>query len=55
MLLVGASGVGKTTLTRIVSWMKNYGVFQIKAGRKYCISDFDDDLRKVMIKSGVKK
>jgi len=24
LLLVGASGVGKTTLSRFVSWMKNF-------------------------------
>ena len=27
LLLVGASGVGKTTLTRFVSWMNNLSVF----------------------------
>lgn len=35
LLLVGASGVGKTTLTRFVSWMNNLTVNQIKAGRDY--------------------
>jgi dynein heavy chain 1 len=27
LLLVGASGVGKTTLTRFVSWLNNLSVF----------------------------
>jgi len=27
LLLVGASGVGKTTLSRFVSWMNNLSVF----------------------------
>jgi len=27
LLLVGASGVGKTTLTRFVSWLNNLQVF----------------------------
>jgi dynein heavy chain 1 len=40
-LLVGASGVGKTTLTRFVSWMNNLNVHQIKAGREYTLVDFD--------------
>mmetsp|Transcript_29209 Transcript_29209/g.38897 ORF Transcript_29209/g.38897 Transcript_29209/m.38897 type:complete len:158 (+) Transcript_29209:1420-1893(+) len=48
MLLVGASGVGKTTLTRFVSWMQDLAVFQIKAGRNYSVLDFDEDLRRVM-------
>ncbi|EAR94592.2 dynein heavy chain, cytoplasmic protein (macronuclear) [Tetrahymena thermophila SB210] len=55
LLLVGASGVGKTTLTRFVSWMNNLVVYQIKAGRKYNVHDFDNDLRDVMKRAGVKQ
>ena len=51
-LLVGASGVGKTTLSRFVSWMNNLTVFQIKAGRNYSLSDFDNDLRAIMKRAG---
>ena len=54
LLLVGASGVGKTTLTRFVSWMNNLQVFQIKAGRNYSVFDFDEDLRTVMRRAGCK-
>jgi dynein heavy chain 1, cytosolic len=54
LLLVGASGTGKTTLSRFVSWMNNLSVFQIKAGRNYSVEDFDDDLRTVMKRSGCK-
>ncbi|HAY67633.1 MAG TPA: hypothetical protein DCY82_05000, partial [Acidimicrobiaceae bacterium] len=55
LLLVGASGVGKTTLTKFVSWMQDLEVFQIKAGRNYSVYDFDEDLRKVMRMAGVEK
>ncbi len=34
-LLVGKSGVGKTTLSRFVSWMNQLSVFMIKAGKHY--------------------
>lgn len=54
LLLVGASGVGKTTLTRFVSWLNNLQVFQIKAGRNYSVFDFDEDLRTVMKRAGCK-
>lgn len=54
LLLVGASGVGKTTLTRFVSWINNLTVFQIKAGRDYALTDFDNDLRDVMKRAGAK-
>jgi dynein heavy chain 1 len=45
LLLVGASGVGKTTLSRFFSWINNLSVFQIKAGSNYSVKDFDADLR----------
>ncbi|CAD8134930.1 unnamed protein product [Paramecium octaurelia] len=54
LLLVGSSGVGKTTLTRFVSWINNLTVFQIKAGRDYQLADFDNDLREVMKRAGAK-
>ena len=54
LLLVGSSGVGKTTLSRFVAWMNNLSVFQIKAGRNYSVYDFDDDLRTVMKRAGCK-
>ena len=54
LLLVGQSGVGKTTLSRFVSWLNNLTVFQIKAGRNYGVSDFDADLRGIMKRAGCK-
>lgn len=52
LLLVGASGVGKTTLPKFVSWINGLKTFTIKAGNNYTIQSFDDDLRKVMIQAG---
>ena len=54
LLLVGQSGVGKTTLSRFVAWMNNLTVFQIKAGRNYGVADFDADLRAIMKRAGCK-
>ena len=54
LLLVGQSGVGKTTLSRFVAWLNNLTVFQIKAGRNYGVADFDSDLRNIMKRAGCK-
>lgn len=35
--------------------MQDLDVFQIKAGRNYSVTDFDEDLRKVMRQAGVDK
>jgi len=54
VVLIGASGAGKTVMSRFVAWHKGYTVFQIKAHRGYAQADFEADLRKVMTRSGCK-
>jgi dynein heavy chain 1 len=53
LLLVGDSGVGKTVLSRFVSWMNGLTVFQIKANKRYTIEQFDDDLRSLLRRVGI--
>lgn len=45
LLLVGASGSGKTVLMRFLSWMNKLSVFQLKVSRKYTVQHLDEDLR----------
>eukprot|EP00466_Bigelowiella_natans_P012270 jgi/Bigna1/52380/estExt_Genewise1Plus.C_70193 len=54
LLLVGASGSGKTILSKFVSWMNGMKVFQLKVHKHYSTKDFDEDLRGVLIRSGCK-
>ena len=54
LILIGVSGSGKTTLSRFVAWMNGLKVFQIKVHGKYSASDFDDDLRDVLRRTGCK-
>lgn len=53
LLLVGDSGAGKTVLSKFVSWMNGFGIFQIKAHSRYGIEDFNEDLRRLMTRVGV--
>eukprot|EP00916_Digyalum_oweni_P025987 GHVL01042788.1.p1 GENE.GHVL01042788.1~~GHVL01042788.1.p1 ORF type:complete len:2866 (+),score=438.01 GHVL01042788.1:781-8598(+) len=55
LLLVGASGAGKTVLSKYVSWMNGLSVFQIRAGRNYDTIAFEADLRLVMKRSGIRE
>uniref|UniRef100_A0A7S2LKS4 AAA+ ATPase domain-containing protein n=1 Tax=Leptocylindrus danicus TaxID=163516 RepID=A0A7S2LKS4_9STRA len=52
-LLVGDSGVGKTVLSKFVSWMNGLSIFQIKAHSRYGLHEFNEDLRAVMKRVGV--
>uniref|UniRef100_A0A2P2HXP1 Dynein heavy chain, cytoplasmic n=1 Tax=Hirondellea gigas TaxID=1518452 RepID=A0A2P2HXP1_9CRUS len=54
LLLIGASGAGKTTFSRFVAWMNGLSIFQIKVHNKYSPEDFDEDLRTVLRRSGCK-
>lgn len=51
---VGASGAGKTVLSKLVSWINGLSVFQVKAGRNYDVLAFEADLRTVMKRSGLR-
>ncbi len=51
-LLIGAAGVGKTVLSKFVSWMNGFSIFQIKVHSKYSEKDFQEDLRSVMKRCG---
>lgn len=53
VLLAGESGVGKTVLSRFVSWINGLKVFQIKADSRYTVEQFDDDLRSLLRRVGV--
>lgn len=53
LLLVGESGVGKTVLSRFVSWMNGLKIFQIKANNRYTLEAFDEDLRGLLRRVGV--
>jgi dynein heavy chain 1 len=53
MMLAGASGAGKTILSRFVSWMNNVSVFTLKVHRNYGVEEFDEDLRGIMRRSGL--
>ncbi|KAL8271990.1 hypothetical protein Esti_004114 [Eimeria stiedai] len=55
LLLVGASGAGKTILTKFVAWMNGLSIFQIKAGRNYSTASFEQDLRVVMKRAALKE
>ena len=53
MLLIGASGVGKTVLTRFAAWMEGLAVHQINASRAYTAQRFHEDLRALLRRTGV--
>ncbi len=53
LLLIGASGVGKKSLSRFVAWINNMSVFQIRFHTMYTAKDFDQDLKNLLRRVGV--
>lgn len=54
LLLIGVSGVGKTTLSRFVAWLNGLEIFQLKVHSKYTGENFDEDIRHVLRRAGCK-
>ena len=54
MLLVGVGGSGRQSLSRLSSYIIQYGVFQIEVSRHYKLQEFREDLRNLYYQAGVK-
>lgn len=52
VLIAGSSGVGKTTLARLVAWLSGFSTFRLKVHRDYTLEDFENDLRALLRRSG---
>lgn len=54
LLLIGASGSGRTTVTRFCAWLRGLSLFSISTSNKYTEEHFDDDLRTLLRRVGCK-
>lgn len=54
LLLIGASGSGRTTVTRFCAWLRGLSLFSISTSNKYTEEHFDDDLRALLRRVGCK-
>ena len=51
-MLIGVSGCGKQSLTRLASFMMGFKNFSIRLSKNYRLSNFRDDLKLALLESG---
>ncbi|XP_063078071.1 dynein axonemal heavy chain 3 [Engraulis encrasicolus] len=53
LLLVGIGGSGRQSATKLGTFISDYDLFQIELTRTYSMTDWRDDVKRVMLKAGV--
>lgn len=53
LLLVGIGGSGRRSATKLGTFINDYDLFQIELTKNYSMSDWRDDLKRVMLKAGI--
>ena len=54
LLLIGASGTGRSTITRFVAWMNGISVTKLNIHSAYTGKDFDEDLKSILKRCATK-
>eukprot|EP00111_Clytia_hemisphaerica_P023720 TCONS_00069889-protein len=53
LLMIGIGGTGKKSVIQLASYMQFCEFYQPTVSKNYCINDFKEDIKKVLLKAGV--
>lgn len=54
LLLIGVAGSGRTTVARFCAWLRGLALYSVPSARTYDEAHFDDDLRALLRRVGVR-
>jgi len=52
-LLLGIGGSGRQSLSRMATYLTNYKIFQIEVLKNYNLKSWREDIKKVLMYSGI--
>uniref|UniRef100_A0A8C5QWI6 Dynein axonemal heavy chain 3 n=3 Tax=Leptobrachium TaxID=161697 RepID=A0A8C5QWI6_9ANUR len=53
LLLVGIGGSGRQSATKLATFINSFELFQIEITKNYTVSEWRDDIKKIMLQAGV--
>ena len=52
-MLIGVGGSGRSSAAKLATFIQDYECFQLEITRTYSLNDFKDDMKKLLLRTGI--